>query len=260
MYGTSGANLFNYIAIGTGNTEPATTDTTLETEISRKVAVSSLCDYSNATPGQPYFIVGSQWGTSEGNGDLKEVGLVSASSSGYFWSRNLFRDGVGDPITVTKTSSDILTVRCKTTIVRASDTPYEVTLDGRTVKGIILNNGLAKACSSTYSTSTWWSSNNFSCATSNTDPAATQTSYQGTSLGSTDNCVWSSAHNGPSEGFYRECSISIKSYQCNGNIGEIISYGGNDSVLIARHTFNAVMPKDDTKQLDLVFRVTLSRS
>jgi hypothetical protein len=246
---------FPYIAIGTNNTEPATTDTTLGAETSRKIAISELCSTSTVTAGAPYFILGAQWGTSEGNGDLKEVGLVSASSGGTFWSRNLFRDEVGDPITVTKTSADILTVRCKTTIVRASDTPYSESLDGRTVKGLILNTGLAGLVSSS-----WWGSNGHICGTDNSDPVATQTYIRGTNIGTTDNPVWAEPHLGPTDGFYIENSVSIKSYQCNGNIGEILCRWSNISnAMYTLHTFTDALPKDATKQLDLTFRITLSR-
>ncbi len=257
--GYSSPYFMQYIAIGTSNQEPATTDVGLISEISRKQYIASICTWSTSTPGAPYFITGSQWGTSEGNGDLKEVGLVNASSNGTFWSRNLFRDAGGNPITVTKTSADILTIRCKITVVRASDTPYEVTLDGRTVKGVILNSGLSAVCSTTSNQSQWWTNDTFICATSNVDPAATQSNYQGTSLGTTTNVEWQAAHSGPSGGFYRECLCSIKSYQCNGNIGEIMAEAGRDNILWSRHTFNPVMEKDNTHQLDLTFRVTLSR-
>jgi hypothetical protein len=252
--------LFRYIAIGTGATEPATTDTQLVTEVSRKIYNISLCSYSASVAAAPYFIVASQWGTSEGNGDLKEVALCESSSSGILWSRNLFRDGGGNPITVTKTTSDILTVKCKTTIQRASETPYSVTLDGRTVKGIILNNGLAAAACGSSSHSWWGASSGWYAATNNTDPAITQTTYLGTNLGLVQAMVWASAHDGPSGGFYREGVVTWLSYQGNGSIGEIVGdISSNGSILKSRHTFDAAMVKDDTKQLEITLRVTLSR-
>ena len=249
------ACIFPYIAIGTNNTEPAVTDTGLIAETSRKLSINELSSYSIVTAGAPYVIMGAQWGTAEGNGDLKEVGLVSASTGGTFWSRNLFRDGGGSPITVTKTSADILTVRCKTTIVRASETPYSVSLDGRTVKGLILNTGLAGLVNNY-----WWRSQGHTCGTDNSDPVATQSTIRGTSLGTTDYPVWAEPHLGPTDGFYIENSISIKSYQCNGNIGEILCRWSNTgSAMVTLHTFTDPLPKDVTKQLDLTFRMTLSR-
>ena len=248
--------LFTYIAIGTGNTAPATTDTTLETEVSRKIYNSSLTTYSFATAAEPYFIVGSQWGTSEGNGDLKEVGLCSASVGGTFWNRNLFRDEGGSPITVTKTTSDILTVLCKTIIKRASDTPYEVTLDGRTVKGLVLNAGLQNAVRTTFSQSHWWITNHtLKAGTSNSDPAAAQTTILGTSLGTSESVVWSSAVTGPPD-FYREGVFTFLSYQGNGNIGEVTDIS---KPMQARHTFDSVIAKTDSQQLSLTVRYSLSR-
>ena len=254
-------SLFPYIAIGTGATDPATTDTQLVAEVSRKINNSSLNSYSASVASAPYFIVGAQWGTSEGNGDLKEVALCESSSSGILWSRNLFRDGGGNPITVTKTTSDILTVKCKTTIQRASETPYSVTLDGRTVKGLILNTGLAHAAGGGSSSSSWWGvASRWYAATNNTDPAITQTTYLGTNLGLVQAMVWASAHDGPSGGFYREGVVTWLSYQGNGSIGEIVGdISSNGSILKSRHTFDAAMVKDDTKQLEITLRVTLSR-
>ncbi len=254
----SAPTLFKYIAIGTSNTAPATTDTTLGAELSRKIYNATLSTYSFATASAPYFIAGSQWGTSEGNGDLKEVALCESSSGGVLWSRNLFRDEAGNPITVTKTSSDILTVLCKTTIQRTSDTPYSVTLDGRTVKGIILNDGLQTAVRSTSTSSEWWNTSNrtLTAGTSNVDPAPTQTTIQGSNLGASESVVYSAGVSGPPD-FYRDGLYSFMSYQGNGNIGEVCH--SSNSVLMARHTFDAVIAKDDTKQLDLTVRVTLSR-
>ncbi len=250
-------SMFGYIAIGTNNTAPATTDTGLITEISRKIYNANLCSYSAAVAAAPYFIVGAQWGTSEGNGDLKEVGLCTASTGGTFWSRNLFRDEAGDPITVTKTSADILTVSCKVTITRASETPYSVTLDGRTVKGIILNSGLAIAARApSLGSYSWWRSDTWSAGTSNVDPAVAQTGLQGSSLGSSASVVWSAAVTGPPN-FYREGVISFLSYQGIGSIGEV--FAGSSVCLTSRHTFDAAMVKDNTKQLDLTIRITLSR-
>jgi len=51
-----------------------------------------------------------EWSTSLGNGNLTEIGMFSAATGGVMWCRALFRDSSGTPITVTKTSADILRV------------------------------------------------------------------------------------------------------------------------------------------------------
>jgi hypothetical protein len=250
--------IFPYITLGTGNASPTTTDTKATfTGRIEKQCISAHCSYNTTTnPSAPYVVLGTQWGTSEGNGTWAEVGLCTSGTSGKLWSRNLFKDGSGNPTAVTKTSADILTVKAKITITRSSETPYEATIDGRTLKGIILNEGLSAAI-----TDGWWGPNYgmFTAGTNNTVPSATQTALLGSSLGSSDNGVWSDAVTGPPS-FYRECVTTILTSQCNGNISEVITHGVSTSkTLRSRHTFDPALPKTSSWQLQITHRITLSR-
>ena len=266
--GTS-SSIFPYIAVGTGNVAPEYTDLALGTERARKILNTSLCSYGVSPANAPYFIIGTQWGTTEANYDLTEVALCKSVSGGILWSRDLFRDEFGVPTIVSKENTDILTVKCKTTIERTSEDPYTpVTLDGRSVTGIILNSGLQDATGRGSSTPpTWWSSDSWYAGTSNAAPSATQTGLIGTNLGSSSNLVWSAAHEGPGDGgFYRDATITFLSYQpvnASCSIGEVvggIGAGASYTVLKSRHTFDAAIVKDTDYQLAFTVRVTLSRT
>lgn len=88
--------------LGTGNTPPAFTDVALSNQVARS---------QNTAPGSDAFISVSQghyrrtriieFQESEGNGNLTEWGF---STGGDICVRELFRDGAGNPVVVTKTN------------------------------------------------------------------------------------------------------------------------------------------------------------
>lgn len=74
----------SHIAIGTGSTAVAGSDTALETEISRKTC-------SNSKSGSDTAAFESTWASVDNNGvTFTEVGAVNASSSGTFLNRQVF--------------------------------------------------------------------------------------------------------------------------------------------------------------------------
>lgn len=128
--------------VGTNNTAPTLSDTALGAQVGgRVVATGGVPDESGTVITSPEYVWRKQtreWGTTEGNGNLTEVGLFSAATGGLMWCRSLFKDAGGTPITVTKTSSDILRVTYETrlypaladatqTALNISGTNYDVT-------------------------------------------------------------------------------------------------------------------------------------
>ena len=98
--------IITYCALGTGITAPALTDTTLQTEIFRKLV--SVRSYSgNVATFQTFFT------TSEANGSLKEAGLFGELASGTADSGTLF---CRVAINRTKTSADTLSLSWAVTI------------------------------------------------------------------------------------------------------------------------------------------------
>ncbi len=114
--GTGISDLINYLAVGTGSSEPSYTDTTLNAEIARTNSTGGFAD-SDAMVGSGDLV--EYWRRirtrvfteNQANGNLAELGFFSAAQGGTMWNRQLFRDELGNPTAITKTNEDQLRVR-----------------------------------------------------------------------------------------------------------------------------------------------------
>jgi hypothetical protein len=97
----STAQSISYMAIGTGTTAPATSDTALASEASRK-AIGTFTT-TNLTSNPPSWRAETSWATNEGNTTLGEVALLNSSSGGTMLGRATFS-------TINKTTSNTLTI------------------------------------------------------------------------------------------------------------------------------------------------------
>ena len=113
-----GSSLLTYAAVGTGSTAPTNADTTLVSEIApastnrtnSNGSVADVLTYVSGTPDYYNFVRTFLFDFTQGNGNLTEIGLFTASSSGTMWTRQLLKDSGGTPTTIVKTSSDQLKV------------------------------------------------------------------------------------------------------------------------------------------------------
>src|SRR5690606_12005725 len=113
--GAAISDLINYLAVGTGSSEPSYTDTALNAEVARTNSDGGFGD-SDAMVGSGNLV--EYWRRirtrvftqDQANGNLAELGFFSAASGGTMWNRQLFRDELGQPTTITKTSEDQLRV------------------------------------------------------------------------------------------------------------------------------------------------------
>jgi hypothetical protein len=109
-------NPLHYIAVGTGSTTPASTDTALVAETGVRtlnngsIADSFLWGASNA-----YYEMTRVrlFVEAESNGNLTEFGFFGTATAGKLFSRQLFKDSGGTPTTIVKTSSDQLRITYK---------------------------------------------------------------------------------------------------------------------------------------------------
>jgi len=90
-----------YLAIGTSTTAPATSDTTLGSETTRK-AIQNFTT-SNLTSNPPSYQLECSFATNEGNTTLGEVGLLNSSSGGTLLAHATFS-------TINKTTSNTLSI------------------------------------------------------------------------------------------------------------------------------------------------------
>ena len=107
-----GPSGFTHLAVGTGNSTPAFTNTTLDNEVSRTNSNGGIADVlgSSASPEYGFVRRTRVFTTAQANGNLSELGFFNAASGGTLLNRALFRDSVGNPTTIVKTNQDILVV------------------------------------------------------------------------------------------------------------------------------------------------------
>lgn len=132
------ASLTRYCAVGTGNTAPVAGDTTLQAEISTRAQANSSPGtvYSYVAGPPDYFEASTDYLFLEtaANGNLTEVGFFSLSAAGVMFSRQLFKDELGNPTTVTKTSADQLRITYK---IRVYPMPTDVVLNNQDISGTL---------------------------------------------------------------------------------------------------------------------------
>lgn len=102
---TSQPSPFNYIAVGTGTTAAANTQTALVSELARKSAT-----YAH-TVGQSYFTVTTTFDPGSATGAITEAGVCNAATGGIFLDRVVF------PV-INKGENDTYTVTFKVTFTR----------------------------------------------------------------------------------------------------------------------------------------------
>lgn len=103
---SSRPNVMNYIALGTGTTAAAATQTALVTEAKRKAAT-----YAH-TAGTTVLTLSATFNAGEATGALTEAGIVNASSAGTFFDRVVFD-------VINKGANDVFTANFEITFTRA---------------------------------------------------------------------------------------------------------------------------------------------
>jgi hypothetical protein len=91
----------SHMAIGTGTTAAAATDTALETELDRN-ALSSTTQGASTDANKVTFI--GDWAAGDGTGAITEAGIFNSASAGIMLCRTVFavkNKGAGDTLTLT---------------------------------------------------------------------------------------------------------------------------------------------------------------
>ena len=133
--------LLRYVAVGTGNSTPTATQTTLDAEVARtKNTLDNGSDngsWTRISDGVHEFTLTRTFDYSEANGNLTEFGAAT-SSSGDLVTRALFEDGSGNATVVTKTSDERLAIEYTLRFTLTPTTPTQTQInyydsDGTTV-------------------------------------------------------------------------------------------------------------------------------
>lgn len=144
---SAAANILNasgdlsQFAVGTGSTAPATSDTTLDSELARTAAIApeSFDGIRRVADGVYELERTFQFGFDQANGNLTEVGCGWDNGPANLWMRELIRDSGGTPISITKTSDFLL--RCKY-VLRFTLSPVVATPGSFAVAGWGILNGV----------------------------------------------------------------------------------------------------------------------
>jgi len=133
---SSATVLMSHCAVGTGSTEPAVTDTALDAEVQRTNRTTSAT-VENVGTGEYEWTITWEFDFNEANGNLTEWGIASGASADLL-VRELFRDELGEPVTVTKTSDYKLRLTYTLTVTLS---PMELTPGSFVIDGIGTING-----------------------------------------------------------------------------------------------------------------------
>lgn len=129
-------DLGRYMTVGTGSTAPDPTQTSLSNEVARtQRGGTSLTRTADGVYERSYNY---EFGYAEANGNLTEWGGATDDIGNQF-SRELFRDGSDNPITVTKTSDELLRI---TYIIEIQLTPVTTTAGSIVVNNLGTLNGV----------------------------------------------------------------------------------------------------------------------
>jgi hypothetical protein len=253
--------------VGTGNTAPAVTDTNLVAHLAGTTTVNA--DQTNIEASSPYYvwrIRTFRFAQGAAAGNLAEVGIgTSASNGANLFSRELIRDGVGSPTTITVQGDEFLDVVYEhrlypadlvdvngnvtisavnyTTVSRTSHAgpggsnnwkvPYALVSTGSPLIAIAYNGALGAVTAQPSGTS--------SGATS-----FSQAAYTNGNFYRDDTWTWG-LNAGNVAGGITAIDIPFG------------SFAGQSSIGASQMSFSPAIPKDNTKVLAITFRRSLAR-
>lgn len=132
----------NACQVGSGNAAPQDTDVTLETHVAGTTTKVSPSLASSGTSGPAYYgqlTVRYDFASGAVNGNISEVGIgISGSAGQPLFSRELLRDGNGDPTTLTVLSQETLRVYYRLRhYCPVVDNTYQINVGGITQHSIM---------------------------------------------------------------------------------------------------------------------------
>lgn len=262
----------SYMGVGTGSAAPGNSDTALVTEIApavthRTTSNGGIAEVYGSGPSYAYWYrrITRLFSETQANGNLTELGLFTTSSAGTMFVRQLFKDALLAPTTITKTSADQLRVTYE---IRLYSPTVDVTVNPFAVSGV--NYSVTTRAFDIANGKTWGQDNSiFAVMTSfrstglyasaiatnvlyaNADPLAFGTTIAVATSNSTAGYV--------SGTFYADLTTVFDPGIANfaGGVGSLII--GTDGGPGFQQAFTPKLPKDNTKRLTIVNRISWAR-
>lgn len=135
-----GNGTLGFMGVGTGAVAPTNADTTLGAEIApassnRTNSNGGIAEVFGAGPANAYWFRRQTYNflETQGNGNLTEIGLFTAVTGGTMFCRQLLKDGTGTPTVVVKTAADQLRVTYE---VRFYSPAADVTVNPVVISGV----------------------------------------------------------------------------------------------------------------------------
>lgn len=135
----------SFAFVGTGNTPPAFTDTTMTAMVNPgALRTSASQSYHSGTPPYYSFVTTYQWAQGAIVANLAEVGVGNEvnltppyNGPAILFSHALIVDGSGNPTTLTVTATDTLSVSYECRLyLNTTDTNYSLVIGGTTYSGL----------------------------------------------------------------------------------------------------------------------------
>jgi len=267
-----------YCVLGTGTSAPTRNQTALDSQIGSDKSFQTHSASPDFGVYGVYTETTYEFQEDECNGDLTEWGIKpSLTAIGSLLCRELFRDENGDPVVLTKTSSQVLRMTYRLYAQRVSDCSESTVTCGDTTytcKGYMVNRHLVSLLgmkqSSPYVFSYSAYSFLYNITTTETTAIYLGTSNSPSNFGDSANeikagktTVYPSLLPVLSEyvdgSYEREIIWSFAGSEANMNIGEMIinsSYSGDCN--IARITFDPPIAKDSSKKLKIGAKIAIT--
>ena len=273
----------SWAAVGTDSTAPATSQTALGAEISpsathRTNSNGGITDVTTFVGASNYWklVRTFVFVEAQANGNLTEIGIFNQQASGGdMWCRQLFKDGVGTPTTVVKTSSDQLRVTYEYRFFYPSaDFSGTVTISAVVFDYNVRPNDVDNASGSWATGLTALNSSSI-CGPSGVANNGTAKVREGNALvantsdlagagGSAVSATSTSLASYSNGNFYRDATATWEPGDGNFATGigsMLIGYGGSLNIpLLFQVNFpNAQITKDNTKRLTITYRIAFQR-
>lgn len=256
----------SYLAVGTGNAEPTVADTQLVAELSRTISDGGVTAVIGEGPNNDYEyrILTRLFTEGQANGNLAELGFRTGPTpdAGTLFNRQLFRDDLGAPIVITKTSDEQLRITYEIRVYPQQVATQQVDLPINGVNTLVENRAMSigSGWREMVSLLGTWRASGVEAFESNVMPSLT-TEQTGTRADGSSGGAAAYVNGN----FYREMTHKLEPDVANfaSGIGSVqtwsllSSFGNEDCHVIS--TFSPKIQKDNTQRVIIVGRYHFAR-